>query len=121
MCDASQNRDRGDRDRDRDRGEGGKRSRRKKASLYWDVPPPGFEHITPMQYKAMQAAGQIPANLVPETPQVKFLPGFAIILVRVHGPETKHTKRPLRTGGRIAEYYAPHWRCQGADNTLSDL
>ena len=82
MCDAFQNRDRGDRDRDRDRGEGGKRSRRKKASLYWDVPPPGFEHITPMQYKAMQAAGQIPANLVPETPQVKFLPGFAIILVK---------------------------------------
>merc|ERR1719210_3254174 len=62
-------RDRGDRDRDRDRGEGGKRSRRKKASLYWDVLPPGFEHITPMQYKAMQAAGQIPATLVPETPQ----------------------------------------------------
>jgi hypothetical protein len=23
------------------------------------VPPPGFEHITPMQYKAMQAAGQV--------------------------------------------------------------
>lgn len=22
--------------------------------MYWDVPPPGFEHITPMQYKAMQ-------------------------------------------------------------------
>ena len=38
--------------------------------MYWDVPPPGFEHITPMQYKAMQAAGQIPATLVPETPQV---------------------------------------------------
>ena len=37
--------------------------------MYWDVPPPGFEHITPMQYKAMQAAGQIPATLVPETPQ----------------------------------------------------
>ncbi|XP_057645678.1 splicing factor U2AF 65 kDa subunit-like isoform X1 [Chionomys nivalis] len=35
-----------------------KRRRRK----YWDVPPPGFEHITPMQYKAMQAAGQIPAT-----------------------------------------------------------
>ena len=45
------------------------RSRRRKPSLYWDVPPPGFEHITPMQYKAMQAAGQIPATLVPETPQ----------------------------------------------------
>ncbi|CAM4773999.1 unnamed protein product [Rotaria magnacalcarata] len=26
---------------------------------YWDVPPVGFEHITPVQYKAMQSAGQI--------------------------------------------------------------
>lgn len=46
-----------------------KRSRRRKPSLYWDVPPPGFEHITPLQYKAMQAAGQIPANIVADTPQ----------------------------------------------------
>ena len=30
----------------------------------------GFEHITPMQYKSMQAAGQIPATLMPDTPQV---------------------------------------------------
>jgi len=65
----------GDRDRgDRERGSGGggrhgRKSRRRKPSMYWDVPPPGFEHITPMQYKAMQAAGQIPATLVPETPQ----------------------------------------------------
>ena len=50
-------------------GPGGRKSRRRKPSMYWDVPPPGFEHITPMQYKAMQAAGQIPATLVPETPQ----------------------------------------------------
>jgi hypothetical protein len=35
------------------------------------VPPPGFEHITPMQYKNMQAAGQIPATLLPDTPQVQ--------------------------------------------------
>nr|1JMT_B Chain B, SPLICING FACTOR U2AF 65 KDA SUBUNIT [Homo sapiens] len=28
---------------------------KKKVRKYWDVPPPGFEHITPMQYKAMQA------------------------------------------------------------------
>ncbi|XP_065143999.1 U2 small nuclear RNA auxiliary factor 2b isoform X1 [Paramisgurnus dabryanus] len=33
-----------------------------KIKKYWDVPPPGFEHITPLQYKAMQAAGQIPAT-----------------------------------------------------------
>lgn len=29
----------------------------------------GFEHVTPLQYKAMQAAGQIPANIVADTPQ----------------------------------------------------
>ncbi|XP_021962964.1 splicing factor U2AF 50 kDa subunit isoform X2 [Folsomia candida] len=44
-------------------------SRRRKVSVWWDYPPTGFEHITPMQYKAMQAAGQIPANLILETPQ----------------------------------------------------
>jgi len=26
---------------------------------YWDVAPAGFEHITPIQYKTMQASGQI--------------------------------------------------------------
>jgi splicing factor U2AF subunit len=41
-----------------------KRSKRKKVSIYWDIPPTGFEHVTPMQYKAMQAAGQIPATLL---------------------------------------------------------
>lgn len=51
------------------RGKASNRSRRRKPSLYWDVPPPGFEHITPLQYKAMQAAGQIPANIVADTPQ----------------------------------------------------
>lgn len=59
------------RSRSRSGGRGGakNRSRRRKPSLYWDVPPPGFEHITPLQYKAMQAAGQIPANIVADTPQ----------------------------------------------------
>ncbi|CAN9505948.1 unnamed protein product [Ophioblennius macclurei] len=37
-----------------------RRTRKKRACKYWDLAPPGFEHITPMQYKAMQAAGQIP-------------------------------------------------------------
>jgi splicing factor U2AF subunit len=56
-----------DKDRDREKEkkhkENGKRSRRRKPSLYWDVPPPGFEHVTPMQYKAMQAAGQVRDSL----------------------------------------------------------
>ncbi|XP_061713135.1 splicing factor U2AF 50 kDa subunit [Cydia fagiglandana] len=55
--------------RSKSRSPTSKRSRRRKPSLYWDVPPPGFEHITPLQYKAMQAAGQIPANIVADTPQ----------------------------------------------------
>ncbi|CAI8007232.1 Splicing factor U2AF 50 kDa subunit [Geodia barretti] len=29
-------------------------------SQCWDVAPRGFEHISPLQYKAMQAAGQVP-------------------------------------------------------------
>ncbi|KAM9489316.1 U2 small nuclear RNA auxiliary factor 2a isoform 2-T2 [Clarias gariepinus] len=36
--------------------------RKTKVKKYWDIPPLGFEHITPMQYKAMQAAGQIPST-----------------------------------------------------------
>jgi len=57
--DRSRSRDRGDRDRDREEK---KATKRRKPSLYWDVPPPGYEHITPMQYKSMQAAGQLPAT-----------------------------------------------------------
>ena len=84
----SSHRERGDRDRERKRSRSRERERRrgrrssreraerkksrskspnkdnkrkKKPFKYWDVPPAGFEHITPLQYKAMQAAGQIPA------------------------------------------------------------
>lgn len=57
------------RSRSRDRGAAGgaKKSRRRKPSIYWDVPPPGFEHITPLQYKAMQASGQIPTTMLAAT------------------------------------------------------
>ena len=63
------------RSRSKDRGNKGsrdekpKRSRRTKISLYWDVPPPGFEHVQPLQYKAMQASGEVPASSNPDTPQ----------------------------------------------------
>merc|ERR1719187_528349 len=57
------------RSRSRDRKKKEKKTKRRKPSLYWDVPPPGFEHITPMQYKSMQAAGQIPATMMADTPQ----------------------------------------------------
>ncbi|XP_072884176.1 splicing factor U2AF 65 kDa subunit-like [Hemitrygon akajei] len=64
----SRSRDRGNRERRsgsrdrRRRSRSPRRVQKKKPYKYWDVPPPGFEHITPMQYKAMQAAGQIPAT-----------------------------------------------------------
>ncbi|XP_068194012.1 splicing factor U2AF 65 kDa subunit-like isoform X2 [Antennarius striatus] len=45
-----------------------RRTRKKRSCRYWDVPPPGFEHITPLQYKAMQAAGQIPTIALLATP-----------------------------------------------------
>ena len=35
---------------------------------YWDIPPQGFEHLTPGQYKAMQAAGQLPTRVLGLTP-----------------------------------------------------
>ena len=39
----------------RSRGKEEKREKKKKKPYkYWDVPPQGFEHITPYQYKAMQ-------------------------------------------------------------------
>lgn len=72
------------------RGGKSNRSRRRKPSLYWDVPPPGFEHITPLQYKAMQAAGQIPANIVADTPQVSHLSLHQV-------PLTEWTRSPLST------------------------
>uniref|UniRef100_A0A673Z458 Splicing factor U2AF subunit n=1 Tax=Salmo trutta TaxID=8032 RepID=A0A673Z458_SALTR len=36
-----------------------RRTRRKRTCRYWDVPPPGFEHITPLQYKALQGICQL--------------------------------------------------------------
>ncbi|KAH8298520.1 hypothetical protein KR044_009481 [Drosophila immigrans] len=32
----------------------------------WDIPPAGYEHLTPVQYKAMQASGQIASRIVPD-------------------------------------------------------
>ncbi|XP_023931364.1 splicing factor U2AF 50 kDa subunit isoform X2 [Lingula anatina] len=62
------------RSRSRDRSSRHTKPPKKKPYKYWDIPPAGFEHITPMQYKAMQCtdaltgAGQIPQTIsVPTT------------------------------------------------------
>eukprot|EP00731_Ephydatia_muelleri_P029353 Em0020g997a len=41
------------------------KSRRRWPSKCWDIAPRGFEHISPLQYKAMQAAGQVPTIGIP--------------------------------------------------------
>uniref|UniRef100_A0A0N4ZXE1 Splicing factor U2AF subunit n=1 Tax=Parastrongyloides trichosuri TaxID=131310 RepID=A0A0N4ZXE1_PARTI len=37
-------------------------SRPRRVNKYWDVPPKGYEHMTPREYKELQANGQIPRN-----------------------------------------------------------
>ncbi|XP_034395167.1 splicing factor U2AF 65 kDa subunit-like [Cyclopterus lumpus] len=63
----SRSRDRKSRDR-RSSSRDHQKHRKKRTCKYWDVAPPGFEHITPMQYKALQAAGQIPPIALLATP-----------------------------------------------------
>ncbi|XP_001360392.3 splicing factor U2AF 50 kDa subunit [Drosophila pseudoobscura] len=41
--------------------------RRRHGPSLWDVPPEGYAHVTPMQYKAMQASGQITARIQSDT------------------------------------------------------
>ncbi|KAK3759035.1 hypothetical protein RRG08_022024 [Elysia crispata] len=73
----SRSRDRGERRRSRSRdrkaskrsrSRSPKKNRKKRPHKYWDIPPPGYEHISPAQYKAMQAAGQIPQEPVAQVP-----------------------------------------------------
>jgi hypothetical protein len=52
-----------DRERKRSRSPSSKKQRRRRPSIYWDIPPAGFEHITPMQYKAMQGIKFITSKL----------------------------------------------------------
>lgn len=43
-----------ERQKERERERKNHKSRRRKPSIWWDVAPRGFEHISPLQYKAMQ-------------------------------------------------------------------
>nr|AAB38280.1 splicing factor U2AF65 [Caenorhabditis briggsae] len=64
------------RDRNRDDRRGGRdddrrrepqepaKPREPKKYRFWDVPPTGFENITPMEYKNMQASGAVPRGSV---------------------------------------------------------
>ncbi|CAI5445667.1 unnamed protein product [Caenorhabditis angaria] len=58
-------RDRSPRDSRRDAPRRDEKPREPKKYRFWDVPPNGFEHVTPMEYKTLQAQGQVPKG----TPQ----------------------------------------------------
>lgn len=53
------------------------RRKRRKPYKYWDVPPPGFEHVTPAEYKAMQA-GQLPPSVPGDPTQPAVIPNPTI-------------------------------------------
>lgn len=76
--------------RSRSRG----RERVKKKYRYWDVAPIGYEHVTPLQYKAMQAAGQIP--LMTATPAAPGAPDQ--MAVPVAGSQMTRQARRLYVG-----------------------
>lgn len=61
-----------DRDRRRDRGDRDRDEKPKQRKYkYWDVPPAGYEHMTPKEYKELQALGQIPrTNIQASVPVV---------------------------------------------------
>lgn len=42
--------------------------RKERVRSSWDIPPLGYEHLTPVRYKAMQASGQIASRIVPDAP-----------------------------------------------------
>ncbi|XP_032822926.1 splicing factor U2AF 50 kDa subunit-like isoform X1 [Petromyzon marinus] len=86
---------------DKIRSRSPRKPRKKKPYKYWDVPPPGFEHITPLQYKAMQAAGQIPATALiatTTTATVAGLPNPAAMPVPIVGSQLTRQARRLYVG-----------------------
>merc|ERR1719431_1610254 len=68
----SRSRDRRKRSRSRDRSrrhndgksrdDKDREEKKKPRVTKFDIPPPGYDHVTPVQYKAMQAAGTIPMD-----------------------------------------------------------
>jgi len=75
---------------------GPRKPRKKRPHKYWDIPPPGYEHITPAQYKAMQASGQIPSEPL-NAPAVG--PTSADASVNYAGSSLSRQARRLYVGG----------------------
>ncbi|XP_053371144.1 splicing factor U2AF 65 kDa subunit-like [Clarias gariepinus] len=104
-----------------------RRTRKKKAYKYWDVPAPGFEHITPLQYKAMQAAGQIPTIALLATSSTA---GMAVMPAQVPAVGSQMTRQARRlyvgnipfgvTEESMAEFFNTQMRFVGLSQTPSN-
>ncbi|GAA6096370.1 splicing factor U2AF 65 kDa subunit-like [Tachysurus ichikawai] len=104
-----------------------RRTRKKKAFKYWDVPAPGFEHITPLQYKAMQAAGQIPTIALLATSSIA---GMAVTAAHVPAVGSQMTRQARRlyvgnipfgvTEESMAEFFNTQMRFVGLSQTPSN-
>ncbi|XP_053530197.1 splicing factor U2AF 65 kDa subunit isoform X2 [Ictalurus punctatus] len=104
-----------------------RRTRKKKAYKYWDVPAPGFEHITPLQYKAMQAAGQIPTIALLATSSTA---GMAVTPAQVPAAGSQMTRQARRlyvgnipfgvTEESMAEFFNTQMRFVGLSQTPSN-
>ncbi|ALC41330.1 U2af50 [Drosophila busckii] len=44
------------------------KERKPRSHSSWDIAPPGYEHLSPAQYKLMQASGQIASRIIPDAP-----------------------------------------------------
>ncbi|XP_077387198.1 splicing factor U2AF 65 kDa subunit-like isoform X2 [Festucalex cinctus] len=74
-----------------------RKTRKKKPYKYWDVAPPGFQHVTPLQYKAMQAAGHISNTaLLATTPAAATVPGVTAALPPVATAGNQMTRQARR-------------------------
>ncbi|KAK1337910.1 hypothetical protein QTO34_001011 [Cnephaeus nilssonii] len=74
-------------------GRSPRREEKKKVHKYWDVPLPGFEHISPLQYKALQAAGQIPATALLPTVTPDGLAATPVLVPAVGSQRTRQARR----------------------------
>ncbi|XP_074511921.1 splicing factor U2AF 65 kDa subunit-like isoform X2 [Sebastes fasciatus] len=104
-----------------------RRIRKKRTCKYWDVPPSGFEQITPMQYKAMQAAGQIPTIALLATSTTTGL-AAAPTQVPIVGSQMTRQARRLYVGNipfgvteeSMAEFFNAQMRLAGLSQAPSN-
>lgn len=105
-----------------------RRTRKKRTCKYWDVAPMGFEHITPMQYKAMQAAGQIPTLALLATATTTGTTTVTPTQVPVVGSQMTRQARRLYVGNipfgvteeSMAEFFNAQMRLAGLSHAPSN-